>query len=291
MGGSAEPSRQTALKVALKQTITGVGHLTWQARMMPSFLLVGAQRCGTTTLHLALRTHPNVVLHRLHKGVNSFDVNYECGLEWYRAHFPLAAYARARTVLTGRTPITGESSGYYMFHPLAPERIAHDLPGAKLIALVRDPVERAYSAHHHELARGFETEPFERALELEPERLAGEVERMRADPTYESVSHRHHGYVTRGRYAEQLAVLAAQCGRDNVLVLDADDFFAEPAKHYARTLSFLGLPSYDRSPLHKTNARPRAPMPESLRKRLRTEFDEQDEALVAFLEDVPSWRR
>ncbi len=290
MGGSAEPSRQTALKTAVKQTITGVGHLTWRARLLPSFLLVGAQRCGTTTLHLALRTHPNVVLHRLHKGVNYFDVNYQRGFEWYRAHFPLAAYARTRTAFSSGPAITGESSGYYMFHPLAGERIATDLPGVKLIALVRDPVERAYSAHHHEQARGYETEPFERALELEPSRLAGEVERMRSDPTYQSFSHRHHAYVTRGRYAEQLEALAAHCGRDNLFVLDADAFFAEPDKHYARVLSFLDLPPHNGA-LGKTNARPRSPMPESLRRQLRSQFDDQDEALTPFIGDIPSWRR
>ena len=71
--------------------------------------------------------------------------------------------------------MTFESSPYYLFHPLSAERIARDLPGVKVLVLVRDPVERAYSAHAHELARGYETEQFERALELEEERLRGEA--------------------------------------------------------------------------------------------------------------------
>ena len=100
--------------------------------------------------------------------------------------------------------MTFESSPYYMFHPLAAGRIARDLPGVKLLVLVRDPVERAYSAHAHELARGFETEPFERALELEDERLGGEAERITADPAYLSHSQQHHAYVARGQYADQL---------------------------------------------------------------------------------------
>jgi hypothetical protein len=178
-----------------------------------------------------------------------------------------------------------------MFHPLAAERIGHDLPGIKLIALVRDPVERAYSAHKHERARGFETEPFERAIELEPERLHGEVERMRHDPTYESFSHRHHAYLRRGRYAEQLAALVRHCGRDNVFVLDADAFFAQPQQHYGRVLSFLGLPAHDGAPLSKRNAQPGAPLADNLRRRLRAEFEAQDEALVEFLGETPSWRR
>src|SRR4051795_11752166 len=290
MGGSAEPSRQTALKTAVKQTWLGAGHLTWRARMTPSFLIVGAQRCGTTTLHLALKEHPQVVLHRLHKGVNYFDVNYARGEEWYRAHFPLATYARARTLGAGGPAHTGESSGYYMFHPLAAERIGHDLPGVKVIALVRDPAERAWSAYRHEHARGFETESFERALELEPTRLAGEVERMCADPSYESFSHRHHAYVTRGQYAEQLAELAKHCGRDNVLVLDADEFFAHPDEQYRSVTDFLGLAPHA-APFAQHNARPGAAMPSDVQQRLHTHFKPYDEDLVEFLGATPSWRR
>jgi hypothetical protein len=290
MGGSAEPSRQTALKEAVKRAARGAGQLTSTARMTPDFLLVGAQRCGTTTLHLALKTHPLVVLHRLHKGVNYFDLRYERGADWYRGHFPLRAYARFRTARVDGLPVTGESSGYYMFHPLAAERIGRDLPDVKLIALVRDPVERAYSAHKHEHARGFDDEPFERAIELESERLAGEVERMIADPSYESFSHRHHAYLARGQYAEQLDLFAEHCGRDNLLVIDADAFFAEPDDPYARVLSFLGLPHH---PTHigRTNARPRSPMPESLRARLSEHFARFDAALTDYLGTSPSWRR
>ncbi|MDX6284922.1 MAG: hypothetical protein QOG53_407 [Frankiales bacterium] len=290
MGGSAEPSRQSALKEMVKSAARRAGQATASARMTPDFLLVGAQRSGTTTLHLALKTHPLVVMNRLHKGVNYFDLRYDRGPQWYRGHFPLRAYARARTTWSDGSPITGESSGYYMFHPLAPERIGRDLPDAKLIALVRDPVERAYSAHKHEHARGFDTEPFERAIELEEERLAGEVERMIADPSYESLSHRHHAYLSRGRYIEQLDVLAKHCARDNLLVVDADAFFADPDEMYARILAFLGLP-HQPTTIRRTNARPRSPMPDSLRTRLGKHFEEYDEALTSYLGAIPSWRQ
>ena len=97
-----------------------------------------------------------------------------------------------------------EASGYYMFHPCAPARMAEHLPDVKIMAMLRDPVERAFSAYKHELARGFETESFERALALEDERLAGQAERMLADASYQSAAHRHQAYVRRGQYAEQL---------------------------------------------------------------------------------------
>ncbi len=94
--------------------------------MLPGFLIVGAQRCGTTSMYRALSEHPAVRKAVLHKGVHYFDMNYDHGLAWYRAHFPLRAGAGARG---GAGAVTFESSPYYMFHPLAAQRIAADLPG------------------------------------------------------------------------------------------------------------------------------------------------------------------
>src|SRR3954453_13903625 len=101
------------------------------------------------------------------------------------------------------------------------ERIAADYPDLKLVAMLRDPVERAYSAYKHELARGFETETdFGRALELEDERLGGEVGRRGAEPGYERPSHRHHAYQPRGRYPEQLALVLEHFDADQLHVIE-----------------------------------------------------------------------
>ena len=125
--------------------------------MTPSFLICGGQRCGTTSMYRALAAHPVVLKAVLHKGVHYFDTSYDRGMDWYRAHFPLQRNADKLTERYGVPAQTFESSPYYMYHPQAAARIARDLPQARLVVLVRDPVERAYSQHHHEVARGFET--------------------------------------------------------------------------------------------------------------------------------------
>jgi hypothetical protein len=261
-------------------TVTA-GRITSPLRLLPSFLIVGAQRCGTTSMYRALSEHPAAKKAVLHKGVHYFDMNYERGLGWYRAHFPLRTSGA----------LTFESSPYYLFHPLAAERIAADLPDVKLIVLVRDPVERAYSAYTHERARGFETESFERAIELEPQRLQGEAERMIADPGYLSHSHQHHAYVTRGQYAEQLARLERIFGRDRVHVVDSGDFFTKPEPAYDGVLEFLGLPLTGYPQFEQHNARPRPPISESLATRLDAHFLPYDKQLRAWLPRPPSWRR
>lgn len=258
------------------------GRISSGMRMLPDFLLVGTQRGGTTSLFRALAPHPGVAQPNLHKGVHYFDVNYARGLDWYRGHFPLRRGSR----------LAFESAGYYMHHPLAPERIAADLPGVKLLVLLRDPVERAYSAHKHELARGFETEPsFERALALEPERLAGEVERIKAEPGYVSHSHRHHSYLDRGHYADQVQVLFDRFGRDRVHVAFAEDFFTEPEPCFDAIVDFLGLPRWRPATFERHNARPGSPLAPELHDRLTEHFAPHDERLAALLGEVPPWRR
>jgi Sulfotransferase domain len=278
-------------KRAAHSVTVAAGQLTSRARMMPGFLIVGAQRGGTTAMYRTLSQHPGVLKAVLHKGVHYFDMNYDRKFSWYRAHFPLTATARRAQRESGIAPMTFESSPYYMFHPLAAGRIAQDLPGIKLLVLVRDPTERAYSAHAHELARGYETEPFERALELEATRLEGEAERIIADPGYLSHSHQHHAYRTRGQYVEQLQRLAALFGRERIHLVDSGDWFSEPEPVYDAVLEFLGLPRRGYPIFERHNARPRSAMSDGLRADLSKHFLPYDERLTEWLGKDPSWRR
>ena len=148
--------------------------------------------------------------------------------------------------------------------------------------MLRDPVERAYSAYQHEFSRGFETEPFERALDLEEERLAGEVERIRHDPTWEP-AHRHRAYLRRGEYAGQLAAVFAHFPRGQVHVMDSEAFFARPEDEFAALADFLGLPSSDRITFKRYNAEPRKGMSVRLQDRLERHYAPHNEQLIDLL--------
>ena len=284
-------ARGVAVKRVTRSVLVTVSRPTYQARMLPGFLIVGAARCGTTSMFRALSQHPAVFTAMRQKEVHYFDNKYDRGPAWYQSHFPLAARARVAARAAGAAPVAFESGPYYMFHPHAADRIRRDLPGVKLLVMLRDPVERARSAHSYSVNLGYETEPFERALELEASRLEGETERMVADPSYASQSHRHHSYRVRGQYAEQLEHLERIFGRERIHVLDSDDFFADPEPAYDSVLEFLGLPHRGYPAFGRHNARPRSAMAPTVRAALEEHYRPYDERLVSWLGREPSWRR
>lgn len=200
--------------------------------MVPSYVIVGTKRGGSTALAAWVSRHPQVAPCRSGKGTHYFDVNHYRGAGWYRSQFPAQR---------GPWRVTGEASPYYMFHPLAPGRIREALPDVKVIVVLRDPVERAWSHYRREVDTGYETLTFAEALAAEPERLAGEEERILADPRYDSTAHRHHSYAARGRYFEQLSRLHELFGPDRVLVLQSEALFAQPNDELAKVHAFLGL--------------------------------------------------
>jgi hypothetical protein len=269
------------------------GRLTAPARMTPSFLICGGQRCGTTSLYRALAAHPVVLKAVLHKGVHYFDTSYRRGMSWYKGHFPLQRTGHKVAQRYGSPAQTFESSPYYMYHPQAAARIAHDLPDAKLVVLVRDPVERAYSQYAHEVARDFEQEQdFGSALALEPARLHRQEEKLAEDPGYYSFAHQHHAYRARGEYARYLSALSAHIDRSRIHVVESERFFAEPEQVYDEVLDFLGLPDLGRPPFEKHNARPRtSDMDPQVRRNLTAHFAPHDEDLAQWLGRTPIWRQ
>ena len=272
---------------ATRSLARGWGMVTADLRILPSIVIVGAQRAGTTTLFRLFSDHPSVHRATLSKGVGYFDLSYHRGPRWYRAHFPVRT---PRPSPQGVPYVTFESSGYYAFHPLAIERLAADLPSAHVVFMVRNPVDRAYSAHRHEQARGFEDEEFARAVELEDARLSGEVDRILADPRYESLHHRHHAYLGRGRYGEQVARMHRHLGADRVHVVDADAFFARPQAVFADLQQAVGLPVWEPATVEQWNARARDPLDPALRAELMARFEESDAELSRLTGLVPSWR-
>jgi len=258
-------------------------------RATPDFLIVGAQRSGTTTLYRALEPHPAVEFPRFTKGVHWFDVEYHRPPAWYRSNFALRATLDRRARAAGEPVVVGEAAPYYAFHPFVPGRIAERLPDAKLVMILRDPVTRAWSQFHHERARGWEPlDDFEAALEAEAARLDG-AESVLAGRPGRHLAHQHQSYVARGRYAEQIERLWSAVGRDRTLVLYTDDLERDPGSTLDRLHDFLGV---SRRPVEpgRWNPRTGGSLPSAAAaERIREATAESDAWLASELPTPPPW--
>ena len=257
-------------------------------RVEPDFLIVGAQRSGTTTLYRALQDHPAVRFPRLTKGAHWFDVEYHRRQGWYRSNFPLRADIERASEAAGEQVVVGEAAPYYGFHPFAPARIAENLPQARLVIILRDPVTRAWSQFHHERARGYEPlGDFEAAIEAEPARLDGAAATLARRPG-RHLAHQHQSYVARGRYAEQIQRLWAAVGPERLLVLYTDDLELSPAPTLDRLHDHLGI---SRRPVKpgRWNPRSEGTIPDAAVERIRAETAASDAWLRAELPAPPPW--
>jgi len=248
-------------------------------RSLPDFLIIGAQKAGTTSLCSYLFQHPDVNAPR-RKEIHFFDSpEFSLGPAWYRAHFP-----------RGTQPgITGEASPYYLCHPHVPRRVHELLPHARLIVLLRDPVERALSHYHHQVRHGRERLSFLDAIDAEPTRLGHEFERMIDDENYYSDAYWGFSYMARGRYGEQLERWFEYFPRESMLVLESTALFSTPESVHLQALEFLGLEPRPLARYPKQNAGSYSGLEADEHRRLLREFAPDTDKLEALLNRPVSW--
>lgn len=226
------------IKVSVRTLLTPYHRATSKIRLVPDFIIIGGQKCGTTSLFRYLASHPNVIW-GWKKETDFFDLYFERGMGWYRMHFPLAVRRYWRQRALSKATFTGEASTGYLFHPLAAQRIAETLPGIKLIALLRNPVDRAYSHYQHQARRGRESLSFEEALECEFEICHGKEYGLFNQGWYRAGT---STYLVRGLYYYPLAAWLQTFPGDQVLILSAENLFANPAENFAMLQRFIGFP-------------------------------------------------
>lgn len=260
-------------------------------RPPPDFVIVGAQRCGTTSLFRALAKHPAMMRNVIDaKGVHYFDTSYNQNAAWYFAHFASQAERDNHAAKVGHKAIVGEASPYYLYHPAGAERMAQTIPNAKIIVLLRDPIKRAISHHLHMVWEGHESvENIDTALDLESDRLVGIEQRLVADRSFVSRPHQHYSYLARGHYAAQLERLYEHFDPDNVLVMATETLTGDSKSSLSKIQSFIGLEPDSSIDLEKRNASSKfEPRPETL-KRLADEYIDSNKRLSSVVDIEIPW--
>jgi|tagenome__1003787_1003787.scaffolds.fasta_scaffold20905451_2 hypothetical protein len=299
VGDDWREARLTRCSLATKSVLAPVDglrrrwrRLTAPLRVLPDFVIVGAQKAGTTSLYAYLTAQPDV-LPATAKEVHFFDsCEWDRGAQTYRAYFPTRARVRLRSAMRSRPTLTGEATPYYLYHPLAPERLAATAPQTKVIILLRDPVERTLSHYWHEVRGGREHLPLRAALEAEPARLRGREEALQnGAPQCRHRDHQVFSYVDRSRYSRQVGRYLALFPREQVLVLRSELLFGDDAETIERLAEFLRLPRLTGRFAEKNLGRRQSRDPEeaAVRGLLADTLADEEAALRELLGDTFTW--
>jgi len=277
----------------------------------PDVIILGAARAGTTSILNHMRSHPGFLAcpsRELH--FFDVDVRWSLGIGAYRRNFPFR-WERAAALRAGRGPaLCGENSPYYLAHPFVPERIFATLPDVRLVALLRDPTERAISHWNWRVNRGQEKRSFEEAADEELAALAdlppggsGEIP-TDAEPegglggrsgAYARVGatprvRRYQAYLARGIYLEQVRRWHAIFPREQLLLLVSEQYFADPEPSLARLWAHLDLPVVPTiDPVRNARKKKSEVRPETI-DRVRDFFRPHNAALEAYLGEPMGWR-
>jgi hypothetical protein len=262
--------------------------LTASVRMLPDFLIIGAQKGGTTSLYRYLTQHPSVH-EAFEKEVRYFNDHFDEGVNWYRAHFPTRLYQSLMTSRLGTRLLSGEGEPSYLANPVAPQRVVELTPRVKLIVMLRNPVDRAYSHYQHRFTRNREARSFEEVVNADKEVLKNGWGGL---PTgdYKRLGHLHYSYLPRGMYADQIKAWMAVFPKEQFLIVRAEDFFSDTQAVFDDVLTFLDLPELRLGSGKKHNiGKYSQPMSDEMRQDLVEYFRPHNRRLCEFLGRDFAW--
>lgn len=280
--GSSLGMSLRAARSGVKYAVRRAGVASSGLRPAPDFLIIGTKRGGTTSFYYDLLEHPGIL--RLYppsvpgikpeatKGAHYFDSNFMRGERWYRSYMPTRSTRSLRARRLGYQPVVGEASPYYLFHPAAAARAHDSVPSAQILVLLRDPVMRTYSHWKERRRAGAEALELLEALEAEPDRLRGERDRVLSDPCYCSYAWEQQSYATQSNYADALRPWIGLFGRERVLAIASEDYYADPGRVLGVTHEFLGLPPLPTSTGRVRNAARGDGLPEQVQRMLESRF-------------------
>ena len=272
----------------LKNISSSLKQLTGRFRIMPDFIIIGAQKCGTTSLYHYLTLHPEIISAES-KEIHFFNINYMLGLNWYKSKFPTLMQKYITKTISRKNFLTGEASPYYINHVHTPKRIHKTISNVKIIAILRNPVDRAYSHFNFNIKQKLESLSFEDALKAEKGRLEGEKEKMMIDPHYNSNNYRNYSYLNRGIYIDQIKTWMNLFPKEQFLILRTEDLESNPNTVLKQTFEFLNLPDFTIQNTSHKNVGNYKEMNSDTRKWLIEYFKPHNEKLYKYLERDFQW--
>lgn len=255
--------------------------VTSYSRVFPNFLLIGSMKSGSTTLHHYINNHPNVI-HPSIKEVHYFDYYFGSNL-WYRSNFP----KKNEMIKNGVSCLTCDSTPQYLFHPLAPKRIFNLLPKIKILCVLRNPIDRAFSHYNHNVRNGNETYSFEDAIFKRNEKLEQEHQNLISNNDCDIVFYERYNYLNLGKYADQLSEWFKFFPKDQFFICKTEDLSSDMLM---KAYEFLNLPNFDPGKINSLNTGKYGIMKSSTREKLIKFYEPENSKLSTLLNIPINWK-
>ena len=199
----------------------------------PNFIIIGAMKAGTTSLYEYINQHPQV-LPCAQKEVHFFVHHFEKGLDWYLSHFP--------AIPQSGNFLTGEASPGYLCNTVQ-EKVKQTFPEVKLMAILRNPVERAISHYYHNVKHGIEIRSFEMAMQAEMEAIASlpDINLVKETKNWS----KQQGYLFTGLYVYFLEKWISAFNREQFLIIKSEDLYQNSKETMQGVFKFLELPEFE----------------------------------------------
>jgi hypothetical protein len=263
--------------------------LTSFLRITPDFFIGGVQKGGTTSLYAALTQHPQVIRAKFKEvfyyGNND---NYKKGLAHYKQFFATSFHKSRLESKFGNPVLTLDATTNLFESKEAPKRILKDNPNAKIIFILRNPVERAFSQYMMSQKKGWDKATFEQALELEEARIAEGAEKAK-DFDGHNYAFQRLGYRSRSTYVNSMRNWFSEFPKENILVLNSESFFENPAHAFETICDFLKIDNNVKVRFDKLNEGSGNKMDERTRESLRNYFKPYNEELFTLLNTRYDW--
>jgi hypothetical protein len=265
-----------------KRNISGI---TSSLRVLPNFIIIGSMKSGTTSLYYNICQHP-CVLKAAYDEIGFFDSNYNLGLNWYRSMFPTKKKMEGIRLKEGIS-ITGEDTPFYFWNPSAAKRIKDILPNIKLISILRNPIDRAYSEYQDLAITDTNFPSFEEMIDDEIEtRVYDEL--IITEENFETFNQKK-SYLLKGIYVDQLKIWNRLFARKQILTISSEDLKLNPQETLKTIFEFLNLSNYKiETPQYKKQKKYVAMNPET-REKLIEFYKPHNERLFKFMGKKFDW--
>jgi hypothetical protein len=257
--------------------------ITATSRVLPNFLIIGGVRCGTTSLYYDICQHPSVET-AAYDEIGFFDDNYHLGQDWYRSLFPTKRKMENIKQVTGYS-ITGEDTPFYIWNSDVVKRIADMLPNIKLIAILRNPIDRAYSNYHLGIREGIEKRSFSDVVKNEIDFI-----NMRKQENIELTNNDYKkSYLAKGIYVEQLKKWYKIFRKEQLCVISTEDFSDNPNQTLKKIFNFLKIPDYSIKEFEEKKKSEYSEMNNSTRVEIEKFFEVYNEQLYQLIGQKFNW--